>query len=504
MSIHGLLSRVVTLIAVLGLAGLVPLSQAAAGASVSAGDSRGAGAKLNSANLDWPQFLHDPQHDSVSNATAFTPANAASAAKVWHWQPPTVSGRPAPVLDATPIVVAGVVYIGAQSGGFYALNESTGAMLWSRQLDTQPLNGPCIPRGITGTAAVLPDPVTGTPTVYVPGARFLYALNAATGALVWKTRIGPPDTANPDAYYNWSSPAVVNGHIYVGLASSCDNNTLIRGGAEELDQHTGQVQNTWYSVPPGSIGGSVWSSVAVSHTGNDVWVSTGNECDPTIDTCPAGNQIGHSLSIVHLSGSLKLLQAWQAPGTAGHGHDWDFGASPTLFGGAGLPDVGACNKDGVFYALAAKPLGSSPLWTLTVGVPTQPGVGTGECIAAAVWDGTAGTFYIGGDQTTIGGVTYRGSIGQVNPATGAYIWHIGLPCAVEGTPTLDSAGVLAVGTYSCPKSSRTPGAYLINASTGAILKSLPVGLTKVFGQPVFAQGTLFVATEADGLYDFAP
>ncbi len=192
------------------------------------------------------------------------------------------------------------------------------------------------------------------------------------------------------------------------------------------------------------------------------------------------------------------------PGAAGHGHDWDFGASPALFGGASLPDVGACNKNGVFYALAASPLGSSPLWSLTVGIPTQAGVGTGECLASAVWDGPSGTFYIGGNQTTIGGTNYGGSIGQVNPATGSYIWHTGLPCAVEGTPTLDSAGVLAAGLYSCPKTSRTPGADLINASTGAILKSLPVGLSKVFGQPVFAQGTVFVATESNGLYDFAP
>ena len=518
MSKHSLLSRVVTLTAALCLAVLVPLPRAAAAghrpalksrrpaamadASARAGDARGAVAGLTGASLDWPQFLHDPQHDSVSNATAFTPSNAASATKVWHWRPPTVSGRPAPDLNASPTVVAGVVYIGAVSGGFYALKESTGAMLWRRQLDTLPPTGTCSARGITSTAAVLPDPVTGTLTVYVSGARHLYALNAATGAKLWRTKIGPT-VSNPDAYYNWSSPTVVRGHIYVGLASGCDN-PLIRGGVVELGQHTGKVLHTWYSVPAGSIGGSVWSTVAASSTDSDVWVSTGNECDPTINACPAGNKIGHSLSIVHLSGSLKFLQAWQVPGAAGHGHDWDFGSSPTLFGGTGTPpDVGACNKNGVYYALAANPLGSSPLWALTVGIPTQLGARTGECIASAAWDGPAGTFYIGGNTTTIRGVTYGGSIGQVNPATGSYIWHTGLPCSVEGTPTLDSAGVLGVGTYSCPKPA-TPDAYLINASTGAILKSLSVGSTKLFGQLVFAQGTLFVATATNGLYDFAP
>jgi outer membrane protein assembly factor BamB len=450
-------------------------------------------------NLDWPQYLHGPQHSSVSNATAFTTSNSGSVTQVWHWQPPVISGRPAPALDASPTVVAGAVYIGAQSGGFYALNESTGAVVWSRQLDFE-AHVTCPAQGITATAAVLPDPVTGTSTVYVSGARFLYALNAATGAVAWKTRIGPADLAQPNAYYNWSSPTVAGGHIYVGLASNCDD-PLIRGGVVELDQHTGKVLHTWYTVPKGSIGGSVWSSVAVSSTGSDVWVSTGNECDPTVNTCPTGNKIGNSLSIVHLSGSLGLLQAWPASGTAGHGNDFDFGSSPTLFGSLGIPpDVGACNKNGKYYALADNPLGSSPLWTVPLGTPPA---GHGICLSSAVWDGPAGTLYLSGNPTTIGGTGFGGSVGQVNPSTGAFLWQRGLPCAVMGTPSLDGAGVLAVATYTCTKPG-APAAYLVNAATGAILATLLPGTSKVFAQPVFAQSTLFVATVSGGLYDLAP
>ncbi len=489
-----------TLVAALGLAGLMLVPPAAPAAALAAPPASAVAARpARAVNLDWPQYEHGPQHSSVSNATAFTPSNAASAHQVWHWQPPVISGQPAPALEASPTVVAGVVYIGAESGGFYALNESTGAVMWSQQLDTEP-TVTCRGLGISSTAAVLPDPVTGTPTVYVSGARFLYALNAATGAVTWKTRIGPVDSAQPDGYYNWSSPTVAGGHIYVGLASNCDV-PLIRGGVVELDQHTGTVLHTWHTVPAGSLGGSVWSSVAASSTDSDVWVSTGNECDPTINTCPAGNKIGHSLSIVHLSPSLGLLQAWQAPGTAGHGHDWDFGSSPTLFGSLGIPpDVGACNKNGMYYALADNPLGSSPLWTDTLGVP---GGAQGACLSSAVWNGPAGTLYLSGDGTTIGGTSVGGSVGQVNPSSGAFIWQTGLPCAVMGTPTLDGSGVLAVGTYRCVKPA-TPAAYLVNAATGAILTTLPVGANKVFAQPVFAQGTLFVATESGGLYNLAP
>jgi len=451
------------------------------------------------AGLDWQQYLHGPQHSSVSLAAAFTPANAASASQVWHWQPPVITGKPPPRLEASPTVAAGRVYIGARSGGFYALSEATGAVVWHRQLDVEPKDT-CGARGITATAAVLPDPVTGTRTVYVSGARYLYALDAATGAVVWKTEIGPPSLASPNAYYNWSSPTVAGGHIYTGLASACDN-PLIRGGLVELDQHTGQVLHTWYTVPKGSVGGSIWSSAAATSDGSDVWVSTGNECDPSINTCPSGNQIGHSLSIVHLSSSLTLLQAWQAPGTAGHGHDWDFGSSPTPFGtGIAPADIGACNKNGNYYALAASPLGSTPLWTDAIGAPAQ---GDTSCLASSVWNGQADTLYIGGEPTTINGTSYGGSVRQANPATGGYIWQTGLPCAVMGTPSLDSAGVLAAGTYNCT-SPNTPGAYLINAATGATLTTLPTGPSRVFGQPVFAQGTLFVATETQGLYNFAP
>ena len=296
----GSLARFSVLVAAVGLAGAALSPQAAVAGRAAAGPS-----------LDWPQYLHDPQHSSVSAATAFTPLTAASARVVWHWQPPVIAGKQAPFMFASPTVAVGRVYIGTLSGEFYALNEATGAVLWSRLLDTEPKTA-CGARGIISTAAVQPDPVTGTNTVYVSGARYLYALNAATGAMDWKTEIGAPGATSADAYYNWSSPTVVDGHIYVGLSSNCDD-PLIRGGVVELDQHTGRVLNTWYSVPAGSIGGSVWSSVAASPDGQDVWASTGSECDPKINTCPPKDQVGHALSIVHLSSSLAQLQTWQAP-----------------------------------------------------------------------------------------------------------------------------------------------------------------------------------------------
>ena len=98
----------------------------------------GASAAPAAVTVGWPQYMRGPLHDSVSPATTFTPSNAGSVSEVWHWQPPTIAGQPAPILDASPSVVAGRVYIGAESGGFYALDQATGAVAWSAQLDTEP------------------------------------------------------------------------------------------------------------------------------------------------------------------------------------------------------------------------------------------------------------------------------------------------------------------------------------------------------------------------------
>ena len=163
--------------------------------------------------------------------------------------------------------------------------------------------------------------------------------------------------------------------------------------------------------------------------------------------------------------------------------------------------MGACNKDGDYYALRATPARQDPAWTDDLGAPAGP---NGLCVGSATWDSVTNQLFLpGGTATTIGGTSFGGSISSVDPATGAYLWRTGLPCGAVGSPSADSAGVLAVGTWSCPSASDKAGAYLVSTSTGAIIKTLPVS-GRVFSQPVFAQGNLFVAGQTSGIYSFAP
>ncbi len=138
-------------------------------------------------------------------------------------------------------------------------------------------------------------------------------------------------------------------------------------------------------------------------------------------------------------------------------YDADFGASPVLFG----RNVGACNKNGIFYAVKRSTM--TMAWDKQVSGTSGPVTG---CIAAAAYDGHH--LFIAGLSHTIGGVTYRGSIQERDPGNGDLVWETGLPDGVIGSPSIDGSGVLAVGTYDF---SAVPCAtYLVRASDGKILR----------------------------------
>jgi hypothetical protein len=280
---------------------------------------------------------------------------------------------------------------------------------------------------------------------------------------------------------------VSGGQIVVGIASSCDE-PLVQGGVGVFNQADGSAVGTYRTVPAGTVGGAVWSSAAAS--GTTSWVSTGN-ADQTPGALP-----GDSFSIVRLSGATAV-DRWTVPNLGGT--DLDFGASPTLFTGAvtgvSTPLVGACNKNGVFYALRQSALSSGPVWTFKDS--------SGECISAAVWDGHQ--LIIGDQNSTVDGVHWNGSIRALSPnATGhRVIWEFGLPCAVLGTPTENGAGIVAVVTWSSC-SGGSPALYLFGARSPTpdpLGSPVPTLLNTIslpgggFSQPTFADGYLFVASQ---------
>jgi outer membrane protein assembly factor BamB len=442
--------------------------------------------------INWPGYLYGPAHSSMSPATTITTANAADLKRVWTWRcaAPTVSGQPSAGFVASPSVYNGTVYIGCNTGIFYALNETTGAVDWSQNLGYV-THHTCAARGISATASIAIDPATAKPTVYVAGGDGnLYALDAATGTVVWKSVIGLPSATKND-FYDWSSPAVANGLVYIGVSSQCDEPLVPGSGLHAYNMGTGALAFTYLTLPSPEIGGSIWSSPAVDSNGG-AFVTTGNDQ-------PGAASPGDSSSIVSLNSSnLARTGGWRIPASQ-QVEDNDWAASPTVFqatlAGTKTEMVTACNKNGYLYAFKAAAITPGPVWSYQVGLGTDNGVLS--CLGAAIWNGA--DLFEPGNATEIGGTDFAGSMRELNPATGAAIWQTGLPGIVLGSPSMDSSGVIAASTYG-PTTKN--GTYLINAATGAIITL--IGLGKEFSQPIFADNYLILATQGGGVNVYTP
>lgn len=433
----------------------------------------------------WPGYLHDVAHTSYNkgatsiSTTSDIPANLNP---VWRWQVPHSPNQGSTNLLASPTVFKGVVYIGAEDGYFYAVSEGKQKVLWSDFLGISlPTTCPGV-QGIISTAAVANDPTTGKLTVYVNAPDgYLYALDAATGTVVWKGLVDTPSSTQND-YYSWGSPLVAHGKVYVGISSNCDN-PLVRGGLRSFDQSTGAPVATWWALPKGLVGASVWSSPAA--TGSRIFVTTGNGYN-------SSGQPLYDQSIVALApGTLKVLDHWQVASSQ-QVKDGDFGASPTLFtatiNGVATPMVGACNKNGLYYAFKQSDLAAGPVWSTRITEP-YPG-GAQECDAGAIWNG-ADLIEGGGAPTTINGTTFAGSVQALDPATGAPVWQTGLDGTVVGSPSEDGGGVVAAPIWQ--SSTGKLGVYLLNASTGNVITFIPVPKSRLFAQPVFVGKSLLIA-----------
>ena len=193
----------------------------------------GAGAQTSG---DWPTYLNNAARTGYNSAeTVVTPATAPDLTQLWA---DTAGGA----VSAEPIQVNGVVYYGSWDGHEHAVNAATGTQRWSAflgQLNDTNCNPPTL--GVASTATVGTITVNGTATqaVFVAGGNGnFYALNASTGAVIWNTPLG--SATQPDRFL-WSSPLLYNGSIYEGIASCGDSRA--RGGIVQLNAVTGTIQH---------------------------------------------------------------------------------------------------------------------------------------------------------------------------------------------------------------------------------------------------------------------
>ncbi|HML03696.1 MAG TPA: PQQ-binding-like beta-propeller repeat protein [Candidatus Bathyarchaeia archaeon] len=160
--------------------------------------------------------------------------NASTGSLIWIFATSGAGG--VNVVLTAPTVTGGLVYLGSMNGYLYALNASTGTLVWSYEY------------GETGNWEGSSPAVEGGVVYVGSNDYYVYALNASTGELVWRSGKFPFGLTMS------SSPAVVGGMVYVNMGS--DYNYFYA-----LNASTGAV--VWWYVTHGAYSAPLLSSPAV-------------------------------------------------------------------------------------------------------------------------------------------------------------------------------------------------------------------------------------------------
>ncbi len=420
---------------------------------------------------DWPTFLGNTQRTAATNDTTISAGNASQLVKHWSFQ----TGG---IVASSPTVVSGTVYVGSWNGYEYALDAKTGTQKWSTYLGVTTVRPDCNPSGGAGvsSAATVQNGV-----VYVGGGdAYWYALNASTGAVLWKVYTG--DNSATGGYYNWSSPLIYNGYAYIGLASFGDC-PLAQGQLLRVSLTTHQIVNTFNVVPTGQIGGGIWTTPSLDTATKTIYVTTGTE-----------NNINQPYAQAFLAldaTTLALKDSWKLPeGDAVM--DSDFSTTPILFNdAAGNALVSAVDKNGYAYTFKRGHLAAGPVWRaqIATGGDCPEPCGEGSVSSATF---AQNKLFQAGEDTLINGVGYKGSVRALDPATGKFLWQHPTVGRVIGALAY-SNGIIVDGAG--------PVLEVLSAQSGDRLFNYTTGGT-LYAAPSIAEGQIYVGGVDGNVYAF--
>ncbi len=164
--------------------------------------------------------------------------------------------------EATPIVVDGIMYVSTPLDHVQAYDAATGAFKWSYNPVLGYTDNCCGPqsRGVAvAYGKVFVAQLDGQ----------VVALDAKTGAIVWKSVIADTIPA-PTHYYAFTmAPQVFNGMLLLGNSGA---EYPTRGFVEALDAATGKLIWRFYTTAaPDQPGGKTWSEDSWKYGGSSVW-----------------------------------------------------------------------------------------------------------------------------------------------------------------------------------------------------------------------------------------
>jgi polyvinyl alcohol dehydrogenase (cytochrome) len=302
---------------------------------------------------------------------------------------------------AQPTIIGGLVFVGGTDRKVYALDAKQGCTRWAFTTEA-----------VVRTAISF-APISGTDqfAVFFGDARAnAYAVNAMTGALIWKTKVEDHPAARITG-----APTLYSQVLYVPVSSSEEAMgspvtypcCTFRGSVVALDIATGGQIWKSYTIPEeprqtklnaagiqlyGPSGAAVWSAPTIDIQRQALYVATGdNYSDPPSETSDSilafelatGRMLWHWQATANDSFVVSCFRADRANTNCpeSNGPDHDFGQSPILVSlrnGKRVLVVG--QKSGVVHAVDPDQEGKI-LW--------QTRVGKGGALGGIEWGSAA-------------------------------------------------------------------------------------------------------------------
>ena len=216
-------------------------------------------------SANWTSYNGDYSGRRYSSLQEITAANVAQLRAAWVFHPGN-SQR----LEATPVVVHGVMYVTSANDAF-ALDARSGRVLWHHQ---RPVSS-----GLLDDAAAHKNRGVAAWQNFVymeTDDAHLLCLDARSGGLRWEVAY-----ADKVKHYGaTSAPLVVKDEVIVGTSGG---DSGVRGFLAAYDATTGKLKWRLWTIPgPGEFGSSSWPGDSYLHGGGTTWMP--GTYDPVLDT----------------------------------------------------------------------------------------------------------------------------------------------------------------------------------------------------------------------------
>jgi alcohol dehydrogenase (cytochrome c) len=298
----------------------------------------------------WLTYSGNYAAHRFSPLTQITPENVSGLKPAWVYQI-----KEAGVIETTPLVADGVMYVTEPPSTVTALDLRTGRPLWtwSRPVprETHAIGFPRVNRGV----ALLDESVfVGTLDAH------LVALDAKTGIVRWDVTVAD----NATGHSITSAPLAIAGKVVIGISGG---EAGIRGFLDAYEAKTGERLWRFWTIPgPGEPGHDTWGGESWKTGGGPTWLT--GSYDPALgllywgvgnpgpdwngDVRPGDNL--YTCSLLALDAATGRLK-WHFQFTPHDVHDWDSNQIPVLVDRTleGRPRklVAQANRNAFYYLL---------------------------------------------------------------------------------------------------------------------------------------------------------